>query len=329
METIESAEQLPADFRKLVIAGAKILFKRYYFGIVFSQKIITHNNMFWLHIFQISEEVYLVPKATDLLISIHYMLKGTIAGTMNGRPFVLKENTYQLYALAEEVGYLVKLQEGYYISFHTTVPPDTIPQMLETYTDDTNLKELIERGFQGNFYDYLFTISRQIKKNINTILDNKRATTLKDKLARDVVWEANLLALFSSYIEDKNNFHKHQEWMVKAHVKLSELRQYVNDNILDNDHSDFKPLKQSNVLKKISLKNEDFKKAMVDKYGKSWKEFVQEIKMEKAALLLISQSEQPVSAIAASLGYSVPTHFSRAFKKHFALSPAEYRKDKT
>ncbi len=55
--------------------------------------------------------------------------------------------------------------------------------------------------------------------------------------------------------------------------------------------------------------------------------FVNRLRIEKAARLLEYCSE-PISDIAYQLGFEVPSSFTKAFKKRFGLTPAEFRKTK-
>lgn len=61
-------------------------------------------------------------------------------------------------------------------------------------------------------------------------------------------------------------------------------------------------------------------------YGQTPSEYLKALRMERAATLLL-RTEQPVSTIAASVGFSSPFQFSAMFKKYFGLSPAAYRKN--
>ena len=56
------------------------------------------------------------------------------------------------------------------------------------------------------------------------------------------------------------------------------------------------------------------------------REYLKALRMERAATLLL-RTDQPVSTIAASVGFSNPFQFSAMFKKYFGLSPAAYRKE--
>jgi transcriptional regulator GlxA family with amidase domain len=58
--------------------------------------------------------------------------------------------------------------------------------------------------------------------------------------------------------------------------------------------------------------------------GQSPMAFVHDQRLKRARLLL-STSDQPIKAVAASCGYPDPFHFSRTFRAAAGLSPREYR----
>lgn len=66
-----------------------------------------------------------------------------------------------------------------------------------------------------------------------------------------------------------------------------------------------------------------FSRFFRQKAGKSFTEFVNEVRIGRAAHLLI-ESEQPVSEIAFACGFNNLSHFHRRFRRTFALSPTAY-----
>ncbi|MBR2343256.1 MAG: AraC family transcriptional regulator [Clostridia bacterium] len=86
----------------------------------------------------------------------------------------------------------------------------------------------------------------------------------------------------------------------------------------------------------FSLTNEDlaaecnmsevyFRRLFKNHFGCSPKQFVIEIRIQKAKQLL-SEGALSVSAISERCGFSSTYHFSRLFKQHTGLSPSEYRR---
>ena len=68
-----------------------------------------------------------------------------------------------------------------------------------------------------------------------------------------------------------------------------------------------------------------FRRVFHEVAGMSPKHYVETLKMQRAIEMLIGGRE-PVGEIAKSLSYSDPFHFSRRFKNHTGMSPAEYRR---
>ena len=58
----------------------------------------------------------------------------------------------------------------------------------------------------------------------------------------------------------------------------------------------------------------------------SYSELVEQVRFEKASKLL-RESDLKSLYIAFELGYTDPSHFSRAFKRLASMSPREYRRE--
>jgi transcriptional regulator GlxA family with amidase domain len=53
--------------------------------------------------------------------------------------------------------------------------------------------------------------------------------------------------------------------------------------------------------------------------------YLADARAKRAAVRLVSSTE-PISVIGRGVGWSDPTHFSRRFKRHFRITPTEYRR---
>ena len=60
--------------------------------------------------------------------------------------------------------------------------------------------------------------------------------------------------------------------------------------------------------------------------GETVHQFVQRVRLERAARLLLADRRKPVTRIAMECGYLNPAAFSRAFRTAFACSPTEWRR---
>ncbi|WP_205402080.1 AraC family transcriptional regulator [Streptococcus lutetiensis] len=86
-----------------------------------------------------------------------------------------------------------------------------------------------------------------------------------------------------------------------------------------------KPLKVSQIAKKLNLNRSYLYKIFKEETGYSIKDYLGQIRMEKSADLLISTTFH-ISEVANAVGFPDALAFSKAFKKHFGQSPSNYRK---
>lgn len=98
---------------------------------------------------------------------------------------------------------------------------------------------------------------------------------------------------------------------------LEKIKKYIHSNIATvtlqaaAEHVNYSPIYLSRLFK--------------DKAGVNFISYLIREKMQCAAELLRNPGNT-ISTISEAVGYSNEKNFSRAFKKHFGISPAEYRK---
>lgn len=83
-------------------------------------------------------------------------------------------------------------------------------------------------------------------------------------------------------------------------------------------------ISRQEVAEYVHLNPEYFSKLFHKETGLSFKDFVLNEKMKCAAELL-SSSRLPVGIIATKIGFDNFSHFSQTFRRHYELSPQEYR----
>ena len=81
----------------------------------------------------------------------------------------------------------------------------------------------------------------------------------------------------------------------------------------------------ADLARSCNLNRSYFGKIFRDAMKKSPQEFLAEYRMEKAARLLTT-TDISIGEISASVGYPNQLHFSRAFKRVYAMAPRDYRK---
>ncbi|WP_041738428.1 hybrid sensor histidine kinase/response regulator transcription factor [Echinicola vietnamensis] len=102
---------------------------------------------------------------------------------------------------------------------------------------------------------------------------------------------------------------------------LENAREYIEHNLESED------LDVDSLAKKLNMSRPQFYRKIKGLTDKSAAEFITSFRMEKASKLLRS-GEFNVSETAYKVGYNLPNNFSRAFIKHFGVSPSQYIKGK-
>ena len=102
----------------------------------------------------------------------------------------------------------------------------------------------------------------------------------------------------------------------KRYVYLA--KKMIDDNLNEN-------LQIGEIADRLCISRCYLRDVFVRYEGMSPLQYKQKRRMEYACWLL-HQSNYPIGMIASSIGYDDPLRFSREFRKHFSLSPTEYRK---
>ncbi|AWW31179.1 hypothetical protein DN752_14170 [Echinicola strongylocentroti] len=102
---------------------------------------------------------------------------------------------------------------------------------------------------------------------------------------------------------------------------LENARQYIEAN-LESENLDV-----DSLARKLGMSRPQFYRKIKGLTDKSAAEFITSFRMEKASSHLLS-GEFNISETAYKVGYNLPNNFSRAFIKHFGLSPSQYIKEK-
>ncbi len=98
---------------------------------------------------------------------------------------------------------------------------------------------------------------------------------------------------------------------------LDEIKFYFDINYAEN-------IKLKDVANHFGIHQNYLTRAFHSKFGVSPKKYLMNLKLKKAARLLVT-TQLPVSMIGNSLGFEDPLAFSRIFKKAYELSPTDYR----
>ena len=115
-------------------------------------------------------------------------------------------------------------------------------------------------------------------------------------------------------------------WDVESYFPMAETRnhglsgsgvQWLEENIADSE------ITVDNLAAYVGMGRTSMYNKLKGLTGKSPVELIQDYRLEKATYYLKS-GQLSVSETSYKVGFSDPGYFSRSFKKHFGISPAEY-----
>lgn len=107
----------------------------------------------------------------------------------------------------------------------------------------------------------------------------------------------------------------------KMDLEFLEKAQQVIEQHLDNSDFDVPAFSREMALGRTKL----FTK-LKGITGQTPNEFIQNVRLKKAASLLSNNPEHNISDITYMLGFSTPKYFTKCFKEQFGVSPSSYRK---
>ena len=103
--------------------------------------------------------------------------------------------------------------------------------------------------------------------------------------------------------------------------------EFILDGIatfIENNYSD--NVTRDRLAKRACMNKCKFSKVFNKRFGRNIKDYLNNIRMKKAAELLDNRDLR-ITDIALSVGFGSIEHFTRVFKKTYNLSPREYRKN--
>ncbi len=103
-----------------------------------------------------------------------------------------------------------------------------------------------------------------------------------------------------------------------AEQKIFAAAKYINENYTS-------PLSVEDLAAQQGMSSGYFSKMFVRFLGSSPQNYLIRIRLQNSCMLL-RQSDMSIAQISDAVGYDDPLYFSRIFRKHFGMSPAEYRK---
>ena len=127
-----------------------------------------------------------------------------------------------------------------------------------------------------------------------------------------------LRSVYSFLLEIGKNINFQKE--IKGVDVLEHCRDYLDKHYMEEITLDM-------IAEKYYFNASYFSTIFKNYFGKSFSNYLIEIRMKKAKELLVS-SDEKIKEITNKVGYNDANYFIRAFKKYYGYTPEEYRRMK-
>lgn len=102
-------------------------------------------------------------------------------------------------------------------------------------------------------------------------------------------------------------------------LMLARVVELVSDGLIKGEYS------VEHIAEAMNMSVSTFRRRMLAATGDSPKNFILAIQMEKAAELLVQNTEMPIADIALHCGFSEAGSFTRTFRRFYGITPSQYR----
>jgi AraC family transcriptional regulator, mar-sox-rob regulon activator len=107
-------------------------------------------------------------------------------------------------------------------------------------------------------------------------------------------------------------------WLHKNEISINQAEDYIENNLHNK-------ILLSDLAEYVYLSEYHFHRIFKQNTTESIHQFISRIKIERSAMLLVTNPKISITEIAYLYGYSESSAYCRAFKKHFLVTPNVYR----
>lgn len=306
--------QVPERLITYALPASQCVYREHENGDILSQWLLGPDYSFWIHYFFIRRAMPVFAHASESVISLVILREGTIRGVLRGfGKVLLSPGQCYLYYIPGGIhkGLLVP---GFYSMVEVNFHPSHLAPVAGYYPEfEPVLRHAMKSMKKGKQHG-----SSHITLEACDIVDQILRSKM-DAAERPLFMESRIRDLLRWYVSDQA-----RQRNVKAGAAIrrkrivAELLQYIDSHLdceLSVDH--------------LAVRAGIGRSALQDMFqvekGCSVHEVINGLRMRRAAFLL-SATNNPVSAIACNVSPISFSSFCSSFKKHFGVSPGEYRK---
>lgn len=167
-------------------------------------------------------------------------------------------------------------------------------------------------NFQQDFLQMVYTVLKQKGIQAHKLLNEKKDIEMHAQASRNVV---NLTKWLTHIVEKSIDY----IWRIKeSESVVDKVKKYIRDNINQELH-------REEIANQVYLNADYLNRIFKKETGVSISEYIMQERFNIAQKLLLN-TDMTISTIAAQVGYTNFSHFSKMFKKYNDMNPLDFRK---
>lgn len=253
----------------------------------------------YMHNHEFFELVYVINGSAD-----HHCSDNSVT-VKEGDYFIIDFGTYHSYSNCRDFEIVNCLFKPVFID-QTLVHCKSFSQLITNYLIRFNYTILTQIPVNNIFHDKNNTIRALIESLVN---EYKKQAPGYIELMRCSLIEILVLTMRNIAKSDK---------FYQAHPATVELMEYIDENFAN-------PITLSSLCKKLNFSMPYLSRRFKLDTGMTFNHFLQKTRIEQSCRLLI-ETDEPIIAIAHSVGYDDIKFFGKVFKQNTKMSPSEFRK---
>ncbi|MGV7116984.1 response regulator transcription factor [Paenibacillus kyungheensis] len=205
------------------------------------------------------------------------------------------------------------LENGHFPQIHR-IADELIAMIKQSPYLSMHMAEYSLHDFEGQLYEITRELDQRLLEDEPAITNARKERIQIHTLDMMNIaqWEQHVHDIITHYAEmvrksggSRQSFH------------ISDIRAYIDQHY-------FEEIKISMFTDKYYLSREYLMKLFKQEYQMGIHEYVQQLRMDKAKILL-NEEGLKIQEISEMLGYKDKNYFSKAFRNYYQLSPSEYR----
>lgn len=317
-DSVITTSDAPPFCSSFILPGSDLIYTSGAPGGILSQEINGDDYSLAEYRFYIKEKAMFYPVTQKPLLTLVYILKGTVKCLLQGFGNVdLIEGNYYFFYVPSQVYHEAYFNPGDYIFFHITLDPNYLFRLT---TSHPSMKELIRRqkeNIPGGLKESTGLVTLKERIIIEQITQLPYDTNHRDMFLRARIYDLLLL-----YSRDLNrNLAGQQSRPNRYMTKIMEAKNCIDSN-------SGKPLTIRHLSRKLNLNSQVLKKEFKAATGNTIYAYQMQLRMDKACQLLTKESVS-IDEIAEEIGYTNTSSFIEKFRELFGMTPFQYHKKYT